>query len=140
VQESYLRLLKARAAQPINCARAFLFGVARRLAIDAIRRKQRVARREVAVDLLPLELSDEKADVAEVNSTRQELELLAEAIHALPRRCREIMILRKLEHLPHREIADRLGISVSTVEVQLARGMEKCAAYLRAQGVRGPRR
>jgi RNA polymerase sigma-70 factor (ECF subfamily) len=138
VQESYLRLLKARAAQPINCARAFLFGVARRLAIDAIRRKRRVTHREVTMDLI--DLFDEKADAAELNSTRQELELLADAIHSLPRRCREIMILRKLEHLPHREIAARLGISVSTVEVQLARGMEKCAAYLRAQGVRGPLR
>jgi len=140
VQESYIRMLKARASQPINCARAFLFGVARRLAIDAVRRKRRATEREVVVDFEYLEVSDETVDAAEASSTQQEIELLAEAIHALPRRCREIMILRKLEHLPHRDIAERLGISAATVEVQIARGMEKCARYLRARGVRGPLR
>jgi len=41
VQESYLRVWKARASQPIKSAKGFLFTVARRLALDLIRRERR---------------------------------------------------------------------------------------------------
>ena len=135
VQESYLRLWKARAAHPIQSARAFLFGIARRLAVDVIRKERRTTAHEVVVDFASLNVLEEKADAAEMTSSRQEIALLAEAIHSLPSRCREIMILRKLERLSHREIAQRLGISVSTVEVQIFRGMEKCTRHLRSRGV-----
>ena len=41
VQESYLRVWKARTTRPIESAKAFLFTVARRLALDFVRRKRR---------------------------------------------------------------------------------------------------
>ena len=40
VQESYLRLWKARAVQPIKSGKAFLFRVARNLALDLLRRRR----------------------------------------------------------------------------------------------------
>ena len=135
VQESYLRLLKARAAHPIQCARAFLFGIARRLAVDVIRKERRTTAHEVVVDFGLLDVVEDKADAAETTSARQEIALLAEALHSLPPRCRAVMILRKLDQLSHREIAQRLGISVSTVEAQIFRGMEKCTQHLRSRGV-----
>ncbi len=140
VQESYLRLWRARAAHPIQCARAFLFGIARRFAVDVIRKERRTTAHEVVMDLSSLSVLEDKADAAEATSAHQEIALLAEAIHSLPARCREIMILRKLDRVSHQEIAQRLGISKSTVEVQIFRGMEKCTRYLRNCGVViGPR-
>lgn len=135
VQESYLRLLKARAAHPIQCARAFLFGVARHLAVDVIRKEKRTTAHEVVADFGSLDVLEDKADAAETASVRQEIALLAEALHSLPPRCREVMILRKLDRLSHREIAQRLGITVATVEAQIFRGMEKCTHHLRSRGV-----
>ncbi len=140
VQESYLRLWRARTAHPIQCARAFLFGIARRLAVDVIRKERRTTAHNVVMDFGTLGVLEEKADPAEAICAQQEIALLAEAIHALPARCREIMILRKLDRLSHREIAQRLGISVATAEVQIYRGMEKCTCYLRSRGVAGARR
>ncbi len=136
VQESYIRLLKARAARPIQCARAFLFGIAQHLAVDVIRKERRTTAREVVMDLDSLSVLEGKADAAEMSCTKEEIALLAEAIHSLPTRCREVMILRKLERLSHQEIAQRLGIAPATVEVQIFRGMEKCARYLRSRGVK----
>ncbi|MGH8016702.1 MAG: RNA polymerase sigma factor [Opitutaceae bacterium] len=139
VQESYLRLWKARTAHPIQCARAFLFGIARRLAVDVIRKERRTTAHNVVMDFGALSVLEEKADAAETVSAQQEIALLAEAIHSLPARCREIMILRKLDRLSHREITQRLGVSASTVETQILRGMEKCTRYLRSRGVVNPR-
>ena len=140
VQESYLRICKARAAHPIQCARAFLFGIARRLAVDVIRKERRTTAHNVVMDFGTLNVLEDKADAAETVCAQQEIALLAEAIHSLPARCREIMILRKIDRLPHREIAQRLGIAVPTVEVQISRGMEKCTRYLRSRGVVIPAR
>jgi RNA polymerase sigma-70 factor (ECF subfamily) len=140
VQESYLRLLKARTAHPIQCARAFLFGIARRLAVDVIRKERRTTAHEVVMDSGLVNVLEDKANAADAISARQEIALLAEALHSLPARCREIMILRKIERLSHKEIAQRLEISIATVETQIFRGMEKCTRYLRSRGVVAPGR
>lgn len=40
VQESYLRIWKARARHPIDSAKAFLFRIARNLALDTLRHEK----------------------------------------------------------------------------------------------------
>jgi RNA polymerase sigma-70 factor (ECF subfamily) len=65
---------------------------------------------------------------------RQELRMLEQAISALPEGCRTVLLLRKVELLSHREIADRLGIAVSTVEKQHARALRLLRAAL-PQGI-----
>jgi RNA polymerase sigma-70 factor (ECF subfamily) len=61
---------------------------------------------------------------------RQELALLEQAIAELPAGCRAVLLLRKIELLSHREIADRLGIAISTVEKQHARALRLLRAAL----------
>ena len=47
------------------------------------------------------------------------------AIHELPPKCREIFILCRFEELRYSEIADRLNISVKTVEMQISIALKK---------------
>ena len=63
------------------------------------------------------------------------VEILNQAILALPKRCRQIFILRKLENLSHKEISQRMGISVHTVESQLTKGLKKCQKYFERKGL-----
>ena len=135
VQESYLRVWRARASHPIASARAFLFKVARHLALDLVRR-QRVSPLEAVDDLASLPVIEDGASVAERVSTQEKIRLLADAIEALPARCREVVVLRKLQSLSQRETALQLGLSEKTVEAQLARGLQRCEEYLRRRGVR----
>jgi RNA polymerase sigma-70 factor (ECF subfamily) len=53
----------------------------------------------------------DSTDITESVSRSQEIELLADAIRALPTRCREVLLLRKIQGLSQKEIANRLGIS-----------------------------
>lgn len=138
IQESYLRMFKARASHPIQSARAFLYFVARRLALDTLRRNK-TATHQAAVNFNPDVVVEEGPSVSEAISKRQEVRLLAEAMHALPTRCREVMFLRKIEGLSQREIAARLTITEATVETQVRRGMAKCEQYLLERGVVIPR-
>ena len=131
VQESYARLLRARAATPVACARAYLFTTARNVARALFRRPRIFA--PVSAPLL--EAVTDGVDVAEQVSTRQEITVLLEAIDALPGRCREIFILRKLQGLSQREVAARLNLSEQTIQVQVARGAKRCVQFLRQRGI-----
>lgn len=133
VQESYLRIWKAKGAQPIQCVRGFLFRVARNVALNLLHRERRSPISAVG-DLAALSTAGEGASSAAVAATNEELQLLAEAIDALPPRCREIVILRRIKNLSQKEIATRLGISEETVAVQVVRGVKRCGDYLRRKG------
>ena len=134
VQESFLRLLRAKGARPIACARAYLFTTARNVACELFRRLC-IYEPKPVTDPAVLRIVEEGADVVETVSSAQEFALLFEAIDRLPPRCREIFLLRKIHGLPQREIARRLGLSECTIEVQITRGTRKCAQFLFERGV-----
>jgi RNA polymerase sigma-70 factor (ECF subfamily) len=136
VQESYLRIWRARAARPIHSARAFLFQVARRLAVDTLRRRG-TNPIDAGRVLDAIAVIEEAPDAAELAILRERKRLLVDVIAALPNRYREIVILRKLEGVPQKEVAARLGLSERTVENLLARALKRCEARLRARDVRG---
>lgn len=135
VQESYLRMWKARAAHPIQSARAFLFRVARNVALNILAH-ERVSPIDVVADLSALPVLESGPGVSEIACTREEIFVLADGIDTLPARCREIFILRRLKGVPQKEIAARLGISEQTVQVQVQRGVKHCEEFLRRHGVK----
>jgi RNA polymerase sigma factor (sigma-70 family) len=136
VQESFLRIWKARATQPIRSARAFLFIVARRIAIDLVRRN-RISPIASVSHLPGLPVIEDRPGVIEDVGRRERIELLAEAIAGLPARCREVFILHKIQAFSRKEVAAQLGLSEKTVEVQTARAMRRCEAHFRRRGVKG---
>ena len=137
VQESYIRIWKARAAQSIPSAKAFLFKVARHLALDLVRRA-RVSPIDAVPDLAAVPVLQEGPGVADSACTNEEIALLAEALDSLPPRCRQIIMLRKFQHLPQKEVAEKLGISEGTVQEQVYRGLRRCEVFLLKRGVIRP--
>jgi RNA polymerase sigma factor (sigma-70 family) len=136
VQQSYLQVWRRHLAAPVRSAKSFLYKVARHLAIDALRHRECSPVDSVA-DLTALSVLDDNRDAAEAACTSEELDLLLDAIEALPARCREVVILRKLRGLSQKEIALKMGITERTVEVQGTKGLDRCEQYLRARGVTG---
>lgn len=134
VQESYLKLLETKRHHDIVSPKAYLFTTARNAALSILRRPQ-IFSDEPVTDLTVPSIVESDPDAAEITSRRHEIAMLMDAIDTLPPRCREIFILRKLRGVPQKEIASRLGLSVQTVQVQVARGAAKCAAYFRDRGV-----
>ena len=61
--------------------------------------------------------------------------MLATAGRGLPDRCRQVLTLRRLYGLSHREIAADLGITEHTVKAQLAKGMRRCSEYFASRGL-----
>lgn len=135
VQESLSRLVQAREVSPIRSARALLFTTARHLALDAVRRQRVVAFEPITDETDPSVLAD-AADVVASVVKQQELELLTKAIQSLPERVRQILTLRTAYGLTQKQIAEKLAVSESTVEKQMAAGIRQCAAFFARGGAR----
>ncbi len=134
VQETYARLLRARERGPIEHPRGLLFATARNAARDLFRRRT-TANTIPITEMIGSRVFDDAPNAAETVSRRQETDLLASAIAELPPRCREILVLRKFENLSHREIAEKLGLSVHTVEAQLTKALHRCEEFFARHGL-----
>jgi RNA polymerase sigma factor (sigma-70 family) len=136
VQESYARLLHARQSGRLENPKSYLFATARHAALDFFRRRRIVAIEAVEeIDALPV--LEEQPGVAESLERAQELRLLSEAMAMLPDRCRQAIVLQKLHGLSYREIAERLGITESTVNAQIAKGVVRIRDFMRARREEG---
>jgi RNA polymerase sigma-70 factor (ECF subfamily) len=49
---------------------------------------------------------------------------IGQVIGELPEKCREVFLLSRNEHLKYQQIADRLQISVKTVETQMSKALQ----------------
>ncbi len=134
VQDCFARMMRAKNTGTIRAPKPLLFAIARNAVRDFIQRKGRAELIPITETAeLPVLAAD--GDVVESVCRRQELALLTEAIHALPERCREVLLLRKIKGLPQKEIAALLGIAEHTVEALAAKGTRRCADYLRSHGM-----
>jgi len=129
-QETFLRAYSAESGRKIERPRSFLFRIAKHVALNELARKSRQITdylEELTVaQTLPVEDSAEEETAA-----RQTLGLHCEAVAALAPSCRRVYLMRKVHGMSHREIADRLGIAVSTVEKHLIKGVAECDRYVR---------
>lgn len=121
-QEAYARVYEAACRELPLQVKPFLFQTARNLIIDRLRRLS-VVSLETMADMDWLNISDD-APSSEANvAARQELRLLQAGLDDLPPRCRQIVLLCKVEGLSQKEVASRMGVAVDTVENQVAKGM-----------------
>jgi RNA polymerase sigma-70 factor (ECF subfamily) len=128
-QEAYARLYEAAQRERPAQVKAFLFQIARNIIIDRLR-KQSVVSLESVADFDWLNVSDERPSAESYVAARQELRMLQVALDSLPRRCRQVVVLRKVEGLSQKEVAARMGVTTDTVENQMAKGMRLLAQAL----------
>ena len=129
IQDAYSRVLAARSKRPLLAPKAFFFATARNLAYDHFR-KTVVTTPIVLREFDELSVLDETVDIPETIARNQEIELMTQAIQSLPNRCRQVLTLRNVYGLSHKEIAEQLGISIRTVETQFTVGIKRCTKFM----------
>jgi RNA polymerase sigma factor (sigma-70 family) len=115
-------LIGARRALPIN-ARAYVHTVARNHLINQAKRA-RVVPIETIADIDAMHRNIDIFDAEQALSARDELRHAKEGIDKLPPKCREIILLQKVDGLTDREAAAALGVSVETIRRQIKLGMK----------------
>lgn len=128
-QAIYERVLAgARRELPQN-TKAFVFTVARNHLINFAKRAQIISF-ELVSDLETVESDPEIFDVERHLSARDELRRAHEGLDRLPPRCREVVRLRKVEGLSTKEVAERMGVGIHTVEKQMTDGMRALVDFM----------
>jgi RNA polymerase sigma factor (sigma-70 family) len=133
IQETYSRLMTAESVQHVHDARSYTFQVAGSVVIDHLRRMKVVSIASVP-DLDILEVVSEEPSPERQVIDRDELHRLACAISRLPGRVREVFTLRRVYGLSQRQVAEKMGITESTVEKHMARGFLLMLEQLRDSG------
>src|SRR3546814_16738342 len=102
--------------------RAYLFTTARSVVLQHVRRSRIVAIEAVAeIDRLDIEHDERSPDRHAMAG--QELRRIGALIAALPAKCREAFVLRKVQGRSPRENAGRMRLSENTVEKHAGKGL-----------------
>jgi RNA polymerase sigma-70 factor (ECF subfamily) len=132
LQDAWFKLNRL-SGEPVDNPLAYLRRMAANLAIDDARANARRLLDPVEIELL-LEVPDEAPNAEQAISDRQQLQRLAEILEELPERRRELFLAARLEGQPHKALAQRFGVSLRTVELEVRRALDHCALRLRQQG------
>ena len=130
VQDVFLRLWSGRAELDVRGdLRSYLRRAARNRALDWLRREdlQREWERSAAHEIAWL---TSPADATEQERFALLGRALAETLAAMPEKRRAVCALRWRENLGPAAIAQRLGLSVKTVETHITRGLREVRAAL----------
>jgi len=120
----------------IENVNAYLFRLVRNRCLDYLKHKvfeQKYAENVQASFEIELNLklqSLNRFDVSDISEGNETERLVRDAINSLPKRCRDIFLLSRMKGLKYREISEKLGISVNTVECQMGIALKKLRVKL----------
>lgn len=126
--DAYIRVFEAALKSRPHSPKSFLFTTARNVMADRARRL-RIVSMDLVEDLDALNVLVDETSPERRASGRQQLLRLTAAFNRLPPRCREVVWLQRVDGLPLKEIAARLGIALGTAEKHAFSGMRLLADY-----------
>ena len=132
IQEMYARIGSLDNLEEIRDPGLYAMKVAHSILFNYIHRSRIVSITAVG-DLNYYEIPSPEASPEDELVARDEMQLVTDAIAELPRRTRDVLLLRRVEGLSQRETAARLAIAEKTVEKHMARA----ALYLTLHFGRG---
>ena len=134
VQEAWIRLSQGAADMRIVEPVGYVRRVVRNLALDEYRQRRR---REQVMALDPDDdpetLDSQAVGVDRALMARQELALVTAELARMPPRMRRAVELHRVSGAPLREIADELGVSITTAHGLVRQGVERCRRALESK-------
>jgi RNA polymerase sigma factor (sigma-70 family) len=131
VHDAYARVFSHDGVRQAANPRAYVLQIVRNLGIQRIRRARIVSIENVAA-VEDLQQADLAVDAFGQLSDRDELRRVIVAVQKLPPQARRVVIMRRFDEMSPKAVAERLGISVSTMEKHLAKGLSLLAEMLDA--------
>ncbi len=135
VQLAFVRALQYFDSFQGGNARAWLMTIVRHAFYNTLRDAP-----EQAVDFDENEHGTEHHNSANPEARLRQRELqrgVGDALQRLPNNFREVVILKEMEQLSYKEIADLAGIPIGTVMSRLARGRKMLLDLMQGAGMRG---
>lgn len=124
VQDTFVWLWENRERLTITNLKSYLFTIIKFNLLWVIKKSKRrtelLSQHPFSTDIM----EDEEFNVKELRR------MLTDFIETLPPKAKEVFLLSREDYLPHRQIAEQMGISEHTVRNQLATTLKKLKVYL----------
>src|SRR5579859_2046736 len=133
IQEAYCKFAGLQTVEHILRPDAYFFQVVRSLVTQKIR-QSRIVSMETFTEIEALPVLSDEPSPERIVAARRELAEVVRLIGELPARCRQVVRMRKIEGLPQKEIAAKLGITETMVENDVVKGMRLISGALRRSG------
>ena len=134
VHEAFLRLWRQRSQVQLGgaTARSYLYTIVRYQALDHLRhrRVEERWRREYVAPLVTDQGAALAPDPDQELTVREIAAAIQQAVEALPRRQREVLLLRWQQQASYDEIAKTLGISPKTVAIHIGKAIQRLRELL----------
>ena len=125
VQQTFVKAWRAAGSlEPGRPIQPWLYSIARRTAIDLLRRERRPTTGDHAPE------SDVAVESMDVSNEASRSTRCDKALDDLPPEEREVMKLSHLMGMTHTEIAERLGVPIGTVKSRTGRAKKRLAGAL----------
>lgn len=131
VQETFLRLYDYRRSRTVADVGAFCFAVARNLIRDHLRRRDA----QPLAGEMPEEVACPAPRADEILVHRERVEVLKQALRAMPALRREVFLRRRLDEQSVATISESLGIGRSAIEKHVTRAIADLRLALDRRGL-----
>lgn len=129
VQEAFIKSYEAELKQEIQYERTYMLKTARNLALNHVAKAENKNKQQLDdMDMLPYELVGHSLE-KNVESKERFIHF-CRATDTLSADVKRVFLLKKVYGMRQKEIADLVGLSESTVEKHVAKGLMMCAKYL----------
>ena len=125
IQDIFIDLWERRTNLLISNLNAYLIQSVKYKIASYFRKEKYLEGHQTVIDSLKTSNSTEEwLKEKELNQA------ISDELKNIPDRCREIFYFSRFQHLSNKEIADRFGISVRTVETQISKALKHLRANL----------
>ncbi len=130
VQNIFIDLWSRRSTVQIDNLRNYLFRAVKFQIFKYFRDKK-----FTPTDLSRLNILEASIDVSQKMEFHELEKAITYYIDQLPPRCKEIFELSRFEHLSHKEIAEKLGISIQAVKNQIGKALSHLKQCMNRDGL-----
>ena len=131
IQDAYCRLATLQSVDHIDRPAAYFMQIVKNSWRDGLRRA-RVVRLEDFTENAARFVEDDATGVEATVIAREQLGLIEALLETLPERCRTIFTWKRMEGMPQREVARRLGVSENVVENDVQKALRTIQSALRS--------
>ena len=138
VQEAFIKVIEMNERRDIEHPRSYMFQTVKNLSLkqlDKAEHRLTDTLGDFSAETVSTETASiETASLEEQFESRQKFELFCRAVRRLPVKCQRVYILRRVYGFSQKEIAERLDISLKTVEAHLGKAIVRCTDFMESQG------
>lgn len=132
VQEAFVKVMEAQTQREVKHLQSYMFQTVKNLSLNKLGSSYHRLT-DNAGDLFDDAFLVESRTLEDQFESRQKFELFCRAVRQLPVKCQRVYILRRVYGLSQKETAEKLGISVKTVEAHLTKAIVRCTDYMAEQ-------